>query len=175
MNVECSPLMEADGYVAEQDEWGEYQQVQDSAGWEQEIEKYVRDEDRTHPDLSWVRRTGKQLAEAAIERLNREAAQAEAGAVAALPPADQPLPILTTWQYGLLSDGRRWAERVAPLVFRRWTADPTDEARDHVIVWAHKAEISKAEIYRATGVARTTIDGILARHEERDAAADRSH
>lgn len=52
------------------------------------------------------------------------------------------------------------------LVLCRWAAErrEADESRDDLVRGAVAAGISKHRVYVLTGIARTTIDGILKKH-----------
>jgi hypothetical protein len=66
--------------------------------------------------------------------------------------------------------GRQSAERA----LTRWAAQrrEVDETRDQLILGAVGAGISKHRIYVLTGIARSTIDSVIARKEASGGAQD---
>ncbi|WP_282797366.1 hypothetical protein [Streptomyces sp. CC224B] len=156
-------LLRARGYVDVYSEGSfEVRREWDLEAWTEKIRRLATDDDPA--DL-----TGDDLGAVIQVRLKRERAAAQQAAVAALPPASGgSLPPLTgTWE---LARGPRlphapqpWAEVVLPLLVQRWedSDDPVLRHRDALVHWAVASGISKAELHRASGIARSTIDRVL--------------
>ncbi|WP_030574761.1 hypothetical protein [Streptomyces aureocirculatus] len=154
-------LLEDRGYVqVYRDASEELQTVHDKGAWARKI----RDTFASNDDPAELEGAG--LGAAILARLSRERAAVAEAALATLPPVDQTLPPLSAlwelpWGPRLPGAVRPWNERIFPLLAQRWKQDLDTSQRDTLIHWALQCGISKADIHRATGIARTTIDRTL--------------
>ncbi|MFI7102716.1 hypothetical protein ACIBK8_25545 [Streptomyces sp. NPDC050161] len=147
-----------EGYVTVyREESGTVASGYDRAAWERRLRAFAAPEDPEGLE-------GYDLGVAIAQRLVREHRVAADAARDALPAAGQPLPPLSArWTVAWNSRGPLppWAEFLLPLLGQRWQDAPGTEARDHLIHWAARSGSSKADLHRATGVARTTINRVL--------------
>ncbi|MFF8696284.1 hypothetical protein ACF08W_29135 [Streptomyces sp. NPDC015144] len=119
---------------------------------------------RSRPDAD-ARELGARI-RARLERLEREERSA---ALAALPAAEESLPVLPRgWKPWWPKSEGTWTDAIAETLFERWRASGTGDtrARDDLIRRVTDANISKSAVHRGTGIARTTIDRVLAAGEE---------
>lgn len=142
-------------------------------GWLARIAEFAADGDLLPPpDRPEAAPEGVVLAIEISNRLAREWQELKDAAVRALPSAECPLPA---------SFGEQWLamrpphtpclDQVAALVVGRWTKAPTDVARDHTVRWViGQTGMTKTQLHRQTGIARSTLDRILAAEERSQAA-----
>ncbi|MFI8932516.1 hypothetical protein ACIG3E_33245 [Streptomyces sp. NPDC053474] len=153
-------LLRTRGYidVYREDEF-EVRREWDPTAWTEKINRFATDDDPTNL-------TGDHLGAAITARLERERIAARKAAASALPLADEPLPPLTsTWER---ADGPRlprtqqpWHGPILPLVVQRWQNSDEGLRRGSLVHWAIASGISKAELHRVSGIARTTINRFL--------------
>lgn len=143
-------------------------------GWLARIAEFAADGDLLPPpdQPGAVAPEGAVLVFEISDRLLREWKELKDAAIRALPSAESPLPA---------SFGEQWLamrpphdpclDRVAALVMERWTKAPTDAARDHMVRWViGQAGMTKTQLHRQTGIARSTLDRILGVEERSQAA-----
>lgn len=151
-------------WLVEEEERYNTQEERDE--WKEQIRSFATEPDLARPSdwPDWKRMEGEELADVITDRLSREARQARENAAARLPQVDRDIPPLpgewrTPGPSGLSDD---WVHQVLPFLVSAWQGDPEGGGRDQLIYWAHRSDVSVAELHRASGISRATINRILA-------------
>ncbi|MFD9685128.1 hypothetical protein ACFWXO_05130 [Kitasatospora sp. NPDC059088] len=123
------------------------------------IRQHATAEERSTSGETWT------LADKVAARLDAEQRALMQAASEALPDAAVgPLPDFDEdWQQVAQPSYDSWLDRIRPLVIARWAEADAGAGRDHMIVWVmDHGRVSKLDLHRRTGIARTTIDRVLA-------------
>ncbi|MFF7995129.1 hypothetical protein ACFZDG_35830 [Kitasatospora xanthocidica] len=122
------------------------------------IHQYATAEERSASDELWT------LADKVAARLGAEQQALTQAASDALPDAAVgPLPDFDEdWQQVAQPSYDSWLDQIRPLVTDRWAKADAGAGRDNMIAWVMGHGGTKADLHRRTGIARTTIDRVLA-------------